>query len=567
MKKKFQILALLAIGLLSLASYAQGQNQKKSRVIELENYLTNQSVTFIKARFPDQPVIVSASVIPLLRSQQEVKILNQDIIPFDLTEGDEFVDEWDNPRKSIIDLFVRVQSISVDVTTSNSITESETVELRDALVRHLKLIPGRDQVRFERRDWAQEKEISWADFVVLITVLMLFLPAMFFSMRSAAKKVSQGINEVTAKMGSGPSSGASTSNTPAPKASTSTNNRSAPSGNLQFNDPIKIQEKLLPIIAKLSTDKNFPDFEDYLKLNTRISQTTQQTGAIICSFPPHIYEKLFALSHGEPWLLALTEPSEISMEDFSLLSRMAAKDRSTTNPRWEILLTCLWRMGDDLASFLQSVPQEEALSILSHMPSNISIPFGKRALPGAWAALLDSNNERPILSNTRIEQVLSKILATHPMRDPGMLNKYRHERGLLDYLSTATIADEREVYEASNSDSTIHELRPPFYIVTNANPETFSEFAQKFTMDHWAMAFYNIDRSKRQIFDSVLTDKQKYLFIEELKRLDRQGVSEAEVGNMREHIAVEYHNFTRKMALESQLKDATIYEETSENAA
>jgi hypothetical protein len=118
-----------------------------------------------------------------------------------------------------------------------------------------------------------------------------------------------------------------------------------------------------------------------------------------------------------------------------------------------------------------------------------------------------------------------------------MVNRYRHERGLLDFLRICTLEEERDIYRASKGDAGIHLLRPPFYPIFEGSEEDLKQLADQVTGPDWGRALFNVDRGLRSKITQFFNDSKNYQMIETLKQCDQGGISMNEVGQMREKIA------------------------------
>lgn len=538
--------------------------QKHPKVAELERFVSKEAFDYVKGRFPGEPVLVEVSIDPLRRNTQPSRSTGDgDFLPFNTSVLPTEVDEWDDPSLTIQDLIPRIRSASVKVILPSKISDAEVLELRDSLFSNLKLIFGRDKIEFERRLWKSERSIQWIDLAIIAAILSLFLPVLYWSIRSAASKLSQGISEISSGMTN------LSGGTPAPVApvqnskSTDTSDRSK---DFRFNDPIKIAEKIKPVIDLLEADPSFPDLEDMILFDEGISKKPEQVGALIRTMPRHMQERLFMLSYKPVWLEAFIDIGELSTETYEFANRLSIKDRKKENKEWEELLILVWRLEDSLTTLMQKINQDEALAILAAMPSRISIPAGKRALPGSWASLLDPEFKMPILNASRISELQKIALEMRPYSDISMLQRYRHEKGLVEYLHTASVRDEREVYEAARLNSNIRTLRPPFFPILNIEPEEFKKIIPSFAIETWALALYNVNRDERMNFEKALSEKQRYFFIESLKMLNLQNLKDEQIGNARLDIAKFFSAQDLKNRIEKvETTPAVKEEEKSEN--
>ena len=64
-------------------------------------------------------------------------------------------------------------------------------------------------------------------------------------------------------------------------------------------------------------------------------------------------------------------------------------------------------------------------------------------------------------------------------------------------------------------------IRPPFFKFFELNKEERLEVYQKFSMNEWAVACFNIDRAEKDLVTDLMDDKEKYLFSHTLQQLDQ----------------------------------------------
>ena len=170
-----------------LSTLAQADNlQKHPRVAELEDSLRAQASTYLRARFPDQPFLVSVSVDPLRRTT--AKETQTESLPYFDTVSEEIQDEWDDPSLSLYQLQVRTTKITLQVSLSDTLTDSETSEIKDALTLNLHLIPARDEIRVEIRQWTTSTSGRNLQFAMAGGIALLFLMGLFFINRQSTKK-------------------------------------------------------------------------------------------------------------------------------------------------------------------------------------------------------------------------------------------------------------------------------------------------------------------------------------------------------------------------------------------
>jgi hypothetical protein len=97
--------------------------------------------------------------------------------------------------------------------------------------------------------------------------------------------------------------------------------------------------------------------------------------------------------------------------------------------------------------------------------------------------------------------------------------------------------EEKEVYLASPSQSVIHHMRPPFYKAFELSSEELDLIVPKVSLDDWSLALFNTNRASRREIEKKFTDKQKFVFIEKLRKFDQNPPDKLRVGAARERLA------------------------------
>ena len=123
------------------------------------------------------------------------------------------------------------------------------------------------------------------------------------------------------------------------------------------------------------------------------------------------------------------------------------------------------------------------------------------------------------------------------LRDFSILEQYRQERDLLEYLSYAEPTEEKEIYLASPPQSVIHSMRPPFYRVFELTSDELDRVVSRISLDDWALALLNTGRNDRREIEKKFSEKQRFLLVDKLKKLDQTAPDRAKVGQARERIA------------------------------
>lgn len=569
MNRKIKIIAFTAISVFfwCFIQIAQAQGiRKHPRVIEIEGTLREEASRVIRARFPNLPIIVQVSLDPLRRDgivsadgrpMEDLPIMGPTTI--------EIQDEWDDPARSHEELLQRIRSASVNVTLPESASESDIIELREALFATLNLIQGRDRIEFQRRAWGQDKkeESSYTTYYVFAGLLIFALLCLWGITWSASRNVSKALN----KPGSSdnapamvPMAAPLPAMNPLSTAMPTAHSGGSLTGDVSFNDPLRIRDALKEVITKLDQSKGFPDLEDVFAMDAKIATSPGAMGIFFDEMPTAMRDKLFSYGTGKHWLEAFSEPGHLDMNTFEFLSRLGTRQRLNTDEAWQELLIAVWRLKELLPDFMKSIARDDALAILAHLPPACSVPVAKAAFPGAWGQLLDSNFRPSPLPADKAKMIRERALSLRPWADIETLKSFKHERSLLDFLRVAEVVDERDIYETVHDQSMIHNIRPPFYAVFSLDAKVLGKFITRMPTEDLALALFNVPRSDRRAIESAMNPKQRFMLIEHLKHLDQNPPDKQRIGQIREAIGKEVLRLQRVLEISS-----TAVEENSDD--
>lgn len=545
--KKYSLWAGLSMLLLmiSIAVPARAQNAaeygKHARVAEVENLMVKDATSFLKSRFPNLPFLVSVSVDPLRRTGNERKSKTEDRLPYFDEGSEEILDEWDNPGISTFALMARIKRAVVTVSVPANVTDEEIAEVRNSMLQVLNLTASRDDVVIQRRTWSQaaDKKAD-SETVILFSAIgfaavLLALAGLFLITRTSIKTIGSAIGTQAAKAAGGGAGAA-----PAVQVSESGEARrggGVAAGDLKFSDPIRMREVLLQSVRTLSESETFPTLQDLIILDRAGKKTPGSLGALLSEFSGDLQKRLFSYSFQNHWLEALVEPSEVNSEVLETLSRLMRVTRSTEDIALQQLLIYVWRLDDRMADYLRAIDRDESLAILAHLPKTVSVGAARAAFPGNWGAVLDTHFKPKPLTKERIEKLAQKALQIKALRDFSILEQYRQERDLLEYLGYAEPPEEKEIYLASPPQSVIHSMRPPFYKVFELNSEQLDKVVPRISLDDWALALLNTGRNDRREIEKKFSEKQRFMLIDKLKKLDHSAPDRIKVVQARERVA------------------------------
>lgn len=523
-----KFLTFLALGLLCLPSLGYAQQTKHSRVIELEAQVQDEIKSIFRARFPNEPIIVTVDITPLRRPQTSRPGTEGEHLPYYEAIGARVVDEWDDPAISNFQLMGRVQKAEVRVLISDEISEAFVAEIKDSIMSGVKLIPGRDDLTIVRKAWGTS-QLDLVGWMLSLALIVLGLSGMYFILKLNFKSLGSVV--------SAPPSEGAASSAQGPVDFSLPKQGFESSETFKVSDTFKVRELTRSGVEALSQRRDFPSLKDMILLEELGERSPGQLGALLSEFSVETQERLFGYSFSEAWLEALSEPGELSNESLKVVERLLQLSRNELSASWEELLILVWRLGSLKSDFFRKIKKEEGFSLLNALPQSISLQAGREAFPGAWAVLLEDDFTPIQIKADRIRELSQIAREFYPLRSQHQLRQFKKDRELLKYLKVAETVEEKEIYEAAPKSSMIHEFRKPFYKVLEQDDSFYTQFVDKFSLDQWAVALFNVPRDMRKSIESQFSEKERFLYIQRLKSFDKNPPEKEVVGSLREVIA------------------------------
>jgi len=564
----YRLILMLVIGF-SVGALAQAPAERQHpRVSELQDKLTDYARDYLKTRLPDIPFLVTLRIEALRRAPNSGYQVQNERLPFFEIAEEEIRDEWDDPSASLYALQARIQKATLIVTLPQSLKDAEADEIKDSLTTLLRLVPGRDEVRVERRSWSLG-ETFWNYVSLSAALLFAFLLGLFVVSRLGSKRLAAAILQIKPKDSDKGEGVALASAALSPIGS---ENKGTNGGSLRFSDPLRTREFISGRVQTLGQEPNFPNLEAMMAMDKVAQLAPHQLGALMAEFPKVKQEEIFSLSSQHYWLDAFSNPGELGTEALELIDRLSRIYYEAEQKDWQALLIQVWRMGNHRTSFMKDLKKEDAFAILKRLPSSISIPVARIAFPGAWAVLLDAAYKPEDLSGPQVKKALEVALKRCPRLEFEALSRYRQDRDLLDFLQLASHTEEREIYEALPKDSYLWMVRPPFYKVFEAEPEIMKTILERVTLDDWSLALFNVPREMRKAIEDTFSSKQKYLFLNKMRVIDSVSFDKALMGIARAKIGKLYLDLEQAKARENvktiaKSESATQSKGTSESEA
>lgn len=515
----------------ALGARAQQPGSKHPRVAELENAMTKDASAFLKGRFPDLPFFVTVAIDPVHRYDRLSATKQSERLPYYDVEDEEIRDEWDDPAFPEQGLMARVRKAVVSVSVPNTLTDDEVAEIQQNLSALLNLTPARDEVQVQKRNWQIGPDLRLYGGAAAAALVALLL-GLFLITRGSIAPLARALQEATSQ--GAKNAGGPVAPPPSPTLAKDTSRKGL--NDVKFSDPIKTREVISKGVRLLAENPAFPNLRDMIIIDRFGAEHPAALGAIVMEFPLEVQKKLFSYSFADHWLHAFAEPGDLDSDCLALLQTLIRQVRDE-DTSWQKLLLTVWRLGDERVTFIRSLPQEEALAVLGHLPKTIAVGTARAAFPGSWGVVLDPNFRPKNLSRETIEMLAMRGAQVKPLREFTLLEKFLHERDLLDYLKTSEPGEERDVYGASPQDSMIHQLRPPFFKVLELDDASLDQLVPRVSLDDWSLALFNIGKNERRSIEKRLSDKQRFMLFERFKAFDGNPPAKQTIGDARERIA------------------------------
>lgn len=513
-------LSLLLMFLFCGSLWAQTPETKHPRVLELEEVLRDEASRYFERRFPGEAFFVRVDVVPLRRDT--ISGTRTESLPYFDYESEEGIDEWDDAKTPLPFLRNRVTKVSIEISVPEKFTDERIAGLRDELSIYLRLLPYRDDVKVERKikDRSDLQIPGYA--YVLIAGIFLATIAGAFVVRGGLKK-----SALTAPAGSSnppvAASPAAASASPRTRDAGAKASSTSVSGDVTFHDPIKVLDIVHLKLEQIEKSQTFPTLSDLMTFSELAEKSSGRLSSIIGELPMPWRRALFPVGIGQSWLEAFSKNERIDYESLNVLDRISRERSFAKKDRhWEDLLIQIWRSGERSIPFFKKIPTDHAFLILDALPKTISLSIAKKAFPGAWGRLLGKGNGELALTPTILQDYLEQARALEPQLEWSILESYRKDREILEYLDTVSIDEEKDVYDTIAEDSFVFKVRPPFYRVFELEGDAWVNFLRNFPIEHWALTVVNSSRNFIRKVSDGLDEKQKLVFSQHLRRFDQQ---------------------------------------------
>lgn len=517
------LLLIVLMQAFALSAFATG-----ARVLEVQDKVKADIAKFLDKFSPNTKYSIQVKIKPLRRKYESNLI--EDNLPFMEFQEDYVVDEWDDPKVSIYSLYNRIAEAKVSIYIEDKVKIEDRVKFKEALLRDVNLVPGRDFVSIEAIstpvlvtafNWKEQTEI------LLLGVMLMIAVILGVGLNSLSKRIVPDKVKNVSSEGGAPASVSS----PVGGAPSVVNASSAPvvgsrqsnelKGDLQLQDPAKLNEVVSKKINKLMTSQMFPTLADMLTLEELYESDPSGFSYLVYEFPLEIQKSIYQLGRGEKWFKGFSEVGFPSKSVLIALDRMLRERDINHSEKFEKLLIHSWRLGQEFSLLAKKLSKDQAFSILHFLPKNLSIPVARECFPGAWGSVLETNNKVMIRDDSEILDIVKKTLNIHPYLNYESLQVFKNRKDLLTYLDTVEPHEERDIYSVMNKSNELLSVRPAFYRFFELTEEQRQEVFKAFSLNEWALMIFNVERAEKELVTELMNEKERYLFGLALQEIDR----------------------------------------------
>lgn len=549
--KKFSVFILFLLSTLNL--YAQTAD-KLPKVIEMEMFLTNEATKFLESRIvSDKKIFVKASVDPILRNKDDNN--DKEDLPYFISEDDTVLDEWKVLETPIIVLLSRIKKANITVEIQADLTDSEYMDLKDKLYEHLKLVPLRDNIEFIKKPLIKNYNKDYTTYIFGFILTLMGLIGLYFVLKLSNRHNAKESNSTTN----------TASNLPAPAISIPNNVNNSKSsfknissgsfnskvqGDINFKDSIRAADMLKEKLHVIVNAQVFPTLSDMIVLEELANKKIDSFGAFLSEMTKKSQQKVFFKAPTDKWFKGFLEAGTVDLDCFMAVEKMI-RLRGSQNfvEKNEELLIAVWRLGEeDSVKFFKNIDKEDAFTILSQLPKQMSVPCAKKSFPGGWARILE-NEEYKEIDLEKMDKYIAQTLEIKPYFNFKSIDEYKKDLELIEYLKRASLIDEEEIYESLKSTSHLFDIRPPFYKIFKADEDLLKDFVNQFELNQWAIVLFNAPKNYVSLIKNCFDEKKKYLFSNYMKHLDENEFDYQIQNNIRENMAKIYYQNQKNILL------------------
>tara|TARA_Y100001935_G_C17294140_1_gene505127 strand:- start:735 stop:2297 length:1563 start_codon:yes stop_codon:yes gene_type:complete len=486
-------------------------------------------------------------------------------------ENEGETDPWERMDVPLGTLIKQVRSVSVNVKVDASLSDGELDELKDNLVKHLKLDPVVDRIEITRMNWSDQerfRDFKWVGGALAFSLLLLIGMTWLMS-RLAINKLISGLSKPISDIGSSTQ-----------KFADKALNMATDMGNAS-----RVNERKLSTVEKpnidLPTDINLVEIRDaaleLLDRNRHLFESPDADfidflerkggadpiamGSILAELKQDTLKSLFRFGKGSWWYKAIAQPAPLTALSLSLLGeidrlrvrRHFSKSQNMENQMFREFALILHRVDEEkIEGFLRGEPLEKVGPVLSLLPRDQCLSLAKMIYPGQWAIFLSSETPKDwVLDADFLKEIEEKSLAVAPLRDNEEIQSFFEDLDLMSFLDSASPRDERDFYQVLPLDSRIVRERFPFYSVVDANDRQIKVISGLFSPHEWAVALSSCDTSDRRQVLEKLPERLKFQIIELFKMRNYEKWDEVEVRLVRRGITQAFLQESERLQTET----------------
>ncbi|NCN39958.1 hypothetical protein GW916_01785 [bacterium] len=552
---------ILKIGVLSLMLFST--QAFGSRAVEIEEFYQFKVKEVLETRFPQTPfsVFVTVDTGKPESSRRDVRAETKSTpLPYWNNGEDETLDIWERMDIPLGTLIKQVRSVSVSVRVDATLSDSELDELKENLIKHLKLDAGVDRIEITRMNWSEQerfRNLKWVGGGLAIALLLLIGTTWFVS-RLAINKLVKGLSKPIAEIGASTQNFANKALNMA--SDMGSQNRvkerdrtgeESPSLDIPTNiNLVEIREAAIELLDRNrhffeSPDADFMDF-----LERKGSQDPLTVGSILAELTQESLKSIFRFGKGNWWYKAIAQPAPLTALSLNLLGeidrlrvrRHFSKAQSLESQMFRELALILHRVdGETILDLMRGAPIDKVGPVLSLLPRDQGLSFAKLIFPGQWAVFLAPEMPKEWkLDPDFLKDLEARALEANPLRDNEEISSFFEDLDLMGFLDTASPRDERDFYQVLPRDSRIVRERFPFYSVLEADEKQLKVISGLFSPFEWAIALGTCDSSDRRQVLEKFPERLRFQVIENFKMKNFSKWDEVEVRQIRRAITRAY---------------------------
>lgn len=513
-----------------------------SRVIEVQEKIKSNISNFLEKFAPGTKYSVQVNVKPLRRKFDYTN--KNDNLPFMEFHDDLVVDEWEDPASNVYTLYNRISEAKITIYIEDKVQIEDMKKFKDALLVDINLVPGRDTVNIEPMSTPiLEKTFNWKDQteILLLGIMLIIAVVLGVGLNSLSNKIApqkismskEGDDALkTSPMAPTMSSMGGISN----NQSTS-NDFKELKGDLNIQDPSKINEVVGKKIGKLLESTVFPTLHDMVVLEDLLKLDPSSFSYLVYEFPQDVQKSIYQLGRGDNWFRGFSEVGFPSKTVLISLDRMLRNRRVNQSEKFEDLLIHVWRINNNYNEFFRNLDKNQSFAILYYLPKDISIPVARECFPGSWGSVLEDTPSVKLTNQNEIQAIISDALKFQPYFNYDSLQIFKNRKDLLNYLDKVEPHVEKDIYSVIADRKNLESVRPPFHKFFELNKDQRRMIYEKFTINDWAVACFNVERQEKERIIEVLDEKEKYIFSHNLQLIDQDPSFAMNKSDIRKKIA------------------------------